>query len=622
MKTFVRTITILILSAGVLSSSTVNKDYSEPSGNLGIAIPDTVTSGGFVRVDTFDLNIIPPSSGVRFYRDGILFLSSSKAENKMLTDHVSFGRTEAMYAALRDLTLADHTAFSSSVKFTYPCDAMTFSKDYKTVYFTKRSDTEGVEKIFKAVTGEGGTGIWTVDETPLSFCTGNSIYTHPALSDDGKILIFSSNRDGTIGSMDLFISQLEGGSWSDPKNLGDAINTRADEMYPFLDAQNNLYYSSDGLLGYGGYDIYVCKFKGNTWEAPVNLTNPVNTIYDDVAFSIDNQNGKTAFYTIKEKEGKKSVKLLKVTMTGTLAQDNVMNLSQFFTNPATRNIVLIVTEPAVEATDRAETTDRARGRGEGNIVYRVQILTSFNPKTRQIINLEGQDYAIYEYLYSGAYRLCVGEFSTISPAIELRNKFIQNDYPQATVVVFRNNVRSFDPELLEEPAGLTAVAQQPQAEAQKVTQPVVEVKAEVQKEAPAAETKKPEPQQQAPPVITETKPAEQPKTVPPPTETRKEEPAKPAPQAPEEEKKDIVVYRVQIITNTTAKGSYKITIANKAYDTYEYKYAGAYRTCVGEFSTLAPAREFQNICRKNGHAQAFVVAFKNGVRSTEAALFK
>jgi hypothetical protein len=83
-----------------------------------------------------------------------------------------------------------------------------------------------------------------------------------------------------------------------------------------------------------------------------------------------------------------------------------------------------------------------------------------------------------------------------------------------------------------------------------------------------------------------------------------------------------VVYRVQIITNTTAKGSYKITIAGKVYDTFEYKYAGAFRTCVGEFSTLAPAREFQNVCRKNGHAQAFVVAFKDGVRSTDAALFK
>lgn len=609
-----------MLSAASLSISSGNEVYGSSVTGSVTCMPDTVINGGFIRVDTFGLNIMPPSSGVRFYRDGILFLSSSKEENKMLPDHVSFGRTEAMYASLKDLQLENHTPFFSSERFAYPCDALTFSKDYRTMYFTRLSAPEGTEKIFRASTGEGGTGIWTVDETPLSICTGEATYTHPALSEDGKILIFASNREGSLGGMDLFISQLEGNTWSEPKNLGDAINTRAEEMYPYLDAQNNLYYSSDGLLGYGGYDIYVCKFRGNTWEAPVNLTNPVNTIYDDVAFSIDRNDGKTAFYTIKEKEGKKSVNLLKVSMTGTIAGEDVINLSQFFTNPATRNIVLIVTEPPVEASDRREASDRARGRGDDNIVYRVQILTSFNPKTRQIVNLEGTDYAIYEYLYSGAYRLCVGEFSTISPAIELRNKFIRNDYSQASVVVFRNNVRSFDPDLLEEPAGITAATQPPPAAEQLTPPPVVETKEVVKQEVAAPETKKPEPVQQAP-VKTETKPVTQPATTPPVT-TAKPATAKPAAQPPAEPKTDAVVYMVQIITNTTPKGSYKITIAGKAYDTYEYKYAGAWRTCVGEFSSLAPARDFQNVCRKNGHAQAFVVAFKNGVRSTDATLFK
>lgn len=607
-----------MLSAASLSFNPGNDEYCGSSVTESVtARPDTVINGGFIRVDTFGLNIMPPSSGVRFYKDGILFLSSSKAENKMLTEHVSFGRTEAMYASLKDLQLENHTPFSSSASFAYPCDAVTFSKDFRTMYFTRLASPEGVEKIFRAVTGEGGTGIWTIDESPLNICTGDATYTHPALSEDGKILIFASDREGTIGGMDLFISQLEGSTWSEPKNLGDAINTRSEEMYPYLDAQNNLYYSSDGLLGYGGYDIYVCKFRGNTWEAPVNLTNPVNTIYDDVAFSIDRNDGKTAFYTIKEKEGKKSVNLLKVSMTGTIAGENVMNLSQFFTNPATRNIVLIVTEPPVEATDRREATDRARGRGDGNIVYRVQILTSFNPKTRQIINLEGTDYAIYEYLYSGAYRLCVGEFSTITPAIELRNKFIRNDYPQASVVVFRNNVRSFDPELLEEPAGLTAVTQPPPAPEQKTPPPVVETKEEVKQEVAAPETKKTEPVKQP-----EAKPVPQKPVTTPPAAATKQETAKPAAQPPAEAKKDAVVYRVQILTNASPKGSYKLTIAGKVYDTYEYKYAGAYRTCVGEFSSLAPARDFQNVCRKNGHAQAFVVAFKDGVRSTDAALFR
>jgi len=56
--------------------------------------------------------------------------------------------------------------------------------------------------------------------------------------------------------------------------------------------------------------------------------------------------------------------------------------------------------------------------------------------------------------------------------------------------------------------------------------------------------------------------------------------------------------------------------------TYEYLYNGGYRTCVGEYSTLTPAKELQNLCRKSGYPQAFVVAFKNNIRTTDPALFK
>gem|GEM_PF-4804270 len=185
------------------------------------------------------------------------------------------------------------------------------------------------------------------------------------------------------------------------------------------------------------------------------------------------------------------------------------------------------------------------------------------------------------------------------------------------MVVFRNNVRSFDPELLEEPAGLTAVTQPPPAAEQKTPPPVVETKEEVKQEVAAPETKKTEPVKQP-----EAKPVPQKPVTTPPAAATKQETAKPAVQPPAEAEKDAVVYRVQILTNASPKGSYKLTIAGRVYDTYEYKYAGAYRTCVGEFSSLAPARDFQNVCRKNGHSQAFVVAFKDGVRSTDAALFR
>ena len=612
MKTLINILSFFLITAGLNPAAGNDRGTNVK--------PDTLLPGGFIRIDTFNLNILPPSSGVQFYQDGILFLSSSRAGNKMLPEHVSFGRTDAMYAVVKDNYTENPRAFSPAVKFPFPTEAVAFTRDYKTMYFTRYSDNEGIEKIYKATysDGEGNPGKWTLEENPLSFCSGKSVYTHPALSTDGKIMIFSSNQSGSIGGMDLFITQNEGGVWSEPKNLGDAINSRSNEMYPFLDLENNLFYSSDGLLGFGGYDVFVCKFKGNTWETPMNVSKPVNTSFDDVAFTMDRKNGESAFYTIKEKSGKKSITLLKVTMTGTSGPDKMTSLSQFFTNPEARNVVMIVTEPAVEATDRRVATDRSRGKDD-NIVYRVQILTSFNPKTRQLINLEGKDYMIYEYLYSGAYRLCVGEFSTITPAIELRNKFIQNDYPQATVVVFRNNVRSFDPDLLEEAAvsAPVAAAEKPKAA---VPAPVVQVKEEPKKEVAVTETRKPEPARQPvkEPVTTKTEPA---KTTPPVTETKPAAAVKTTTQTAAE-KTDVVVYRVQFASNTAKKGSYSISIGGKNYNTWEYQYSGAYRSTVGEFKTLPEAAAFQKIVRTSGYPQAFVVVFKNNVRSTDPALFK
>lgn len=610
MKTLIKFI-FLFLTAGLNPVA---------ANNMGTNVqPDTLLPGGFIRIDTFNLNILPPSSGVQFYQDGILFLSSSRAGSKMLPEHVSFGKIDAMYGDIKDNSTVNPKAFSPAAKFPYPTEAVAFSRDYKTMYFTRYSDNEGIEKIYKATysDGEGNPGKWTLEENPLSFCYGKSVYTHPALSADGKIMIFSSNQAGSIGGMDLFITLYEGGAWSEPKNLGDAINSRSNEMYPFLDLENNLFYSSDGLLGFGGYDVFVCKFKGNTWESPMNISKPVNTSFDDVAFTMDRKKEESAFYTVKEKSGKKSITLLKVTMTGAGGPDKMTNLSQFFTNPEARNVVMIVTEPAVEATDRRVATDKSRGRDD-YIVYRVQILTSFNPKTRQLINLEGKDYMIYEYLYSGAYRLCVGEFSTIAPAIELRNKFIQNDYPQATVVVFRNNIRSFDPDLLEEAAASVPVAA---AEKQApVPAPAVQVKEQPKKGVPVTETRKPEPAKQPvkEPLTTKTEPA---KTTLPITETKPAEAVKTTTQT-SIKSTDVVVYRVQFASNTVKKGSYSISIGGKNYPTWEYQYSGAYRSTVGEFKTLAEAAAFQKIVRTSGYPQAFVVVFKNNVRSTDPTLFK
>lgn len=570
--------------------------------------PDSTINNLPVKVEAFNLEILPPSSGIKYFKDGIIYLGSSKSETNMVPGHLSFGEINARYAIMKDAILETPSVFAPSLSFTYPCEAVTFNSDFSIMYFTKYSSKDGSEKIYQAKfsPGNGNQGEWVVDENPLNFCSGQSTYTHPALSSDGKIMIFASNRTGSIGGLDLFVTLDKGGKWSDPINLGDAVNSKSNELYPFLDSENNLYFSSDGIMGYGGYDIYVCKFKSNTWEKPINLASPINSKYDDVAFAMKRDDEKSAFFTVKQEAGKRSMQLYKVTMNNNTG--NQLTLSQYFTSPTISHIVMIVTEPAVQATDRKPEAVLHKISDSDNVVYRIQFMTSFNPGTRSKITANGKDYSVFEYLYSGAYRLCVGEFSTISPAIELRNSLIQNDYTQATVVVFRNNVRSFDPELLEEqtvPVPFKTEEKPAIINPETQTRSSVNVTDGTKTGNPVPEAKKPEPS----------------KTSFPETSPKTTEPVKIVTQVPAE-KKDIVVYRVQIITNSTSKGSYKITINNKVYNTFEYNYAGAYRTSVGEFSSLTPAKELQNLCRKYGYPQAFVVAFKNNVRTTDPALFK
>jgi WD40-like Beta Propeller Repeat len=570
--------------------------------------PDTSLTNQFIKVTPFDLTILPPSSGVKFYKEGILFLSSTKSDGKMLSEHLSFGTVDTRFAVLNDLILENPQTFSTPSPFPFPSEAITFSSDHNTMFFTKYSKAEGGEKIYQAKLSDGSNSQndWSVDSDPLSFCSGPSTYTHPALSADGKLMIFASNRPGSIGGMDLYASLKKDGTWSDPVSLGDAVNSTSNELYPYLDSENNLFFSSDNSQGYGGYDIYVCKYVRNTWEKPINLSNPINTRFDDVAFSIDRKDGKSAFYTVKQKSDIRSSQLYQITIKSNIP-DNLLTLSQYLTRPDISQMVILALEPAVQATDIESKTADSKMSGTDVVTYRVQFMTSFNPRTRSQISINEKDYNVFEYLYSGAYRLCVGEFNILSEANEFKKLLIKNDYPGAVVLAFINDIIFLDPELLKEEDTSVVVDAARQSiinEPESTTEPLDTLSDTRNKELSTVE------------VIKDTV-----KATIPLAETKTIETVNPPDQEPEE-KKDIVKYRVQIITNNTSKGSYNITINNKDYKTFEYFYVGAYRTCVGDFSTLVSAVELQRTCRKSGHPQAFVVAFKNDKRSKDPGLFK
>lgn len=589
-KILILCLTLLIPAFQEAASRVVEESRFMESSGLR---QDSVIRNSWISVDTFDLEIIPPSSGVSFFRDGILFLSSSKHTGKLFSNHSSFGKEESRYVRVNNGTIVGNELFSPDIPFIYPTDAVTFTSDSRVMYYTKFSQLEGVEKIYRArFSGDfGNKGEWIFDDEPLKICTGNAIYTHPALSVDGNVMVFASNREGSIGGMDLYATVSEDGEWSEPVNLGDAVNSTANEMYPYLDTNNNLYFSSDGIQGYGGYDIYICKFRGNTWEKPVNLSKPINTKYDDVAFSVDRSNCKTAFYTVKQNMGKRSQRLLQVTMNN-LVPDTLLTLSQYFTSPDISQMIILALEPPVQATDETTESERLEaiedGSTDNGIIYRIQFLTSFNPGTRSKISIADKDYDVFEYLYSGAYRLFVGEFKSLNRAVDLQNLLRRNSYPGASVIPFVNGVLSTDPQLLTERRASSRPATA-KVTPEQVTKIVTDT-------------------------IAEEKPIEKPRVTV--TEGQAGDQTVNARQAEEKpkEQQERIVYRIQFLSSTTSRGSFNVTISGRDYSTWEYFYAGAWRSTVGEFSTLAEATKFQKLVREAGYNQGFVAAFAGDKR--------
>ena len=120
----------------------------------------------------------------------------------------------------------------------------------------------------------------------------------PSISPDSRTLYFSSDRPGGYGGRDLYMStRLPNGKWSYAVNMGPTINTVGNELYPYIHADNQtLYYTSDGLPGYGKTDLFITrKTSLDEWSNPENLGFPINTIEDEGSICISS-NGLTAYY--------------------------------------------------------------------------------------------------------------------------------------------------------------------------------------------------------------------------------------------------------------------------------------------------------------------------------------
>jgi outer membrane protein OmpA-like peptidoglycan-associated protein/tetratricopeptide (TPR) repeat protein len=163
-----------------------------------------------------------------------------------------------------------------------------FTADGKTMFYNQSYAIpdgyggyyEGLEIVWSTFDGEE----WS---KPEAFPHNSKEYSNaqPAISSDGKMLIYSSDMPGGYGATDMYMSRLNGTRWEKPRNMGPSINTAEIEKYPVLVNDSLLYFSSNGHITLGGQDILKSVYRNNAWTKAENMRAPINSIADDYCFT-------------------------------------------------------------------------------------------------------------------------------------------------------------------------------------------------------------------------------------------------------------------------------------------------------------------------------------------------
>ncbi len=216
-------------------------------------------------------------------------------------------------ASLVGNTIKNAELLEGDVNTKYHEGNVAITADGKRMYFDRNNyfegkyakDEEGINQInlyYSEKIDGNWKGVFSVPFNDSEYSTG-----HPALSPDGNTLYFVSDKPGGKGDSDIYKVSIDSkGAFGTPERLGDNINTEGKEVFPHIDSNGALYFSSNGHQGLGGLDgFYAEANRGNGFNDPVNLGKGANSSGDDFAFIYD-PNTKTGYMSSNRKGGKGS----------------------------------------------------------------------------------------------------------------------------------------------------------------------------------------------------------------------------------------------------------------------------------------------------------------------------
>ncbi|SNT20847.1 WD40-like Beta Propeller Repeat [Ekhidna lutea] len=255
-----------------------------------------ISDASFYDVSSVSFNIEAADFAPTYYKDGVVFVSARRKallQNEYAWDNSVF--LDLYYTeAISHHEFGEVKSFDSKINSKLHDGPISFYLNGSKAVFTRNNIIKGRQnrssedtnhlQLYFAERGENG---WN-HITPFEYNNDEYSLGHATLSGDGFTMVFVSDMPGGEGKSDLYITRYETGSWTKPENLGDVINTKGDELFPFY-KDSVLYFASSGHGGLGGLDVFAIDFRNP--EEIINLGAPINSSLDDFGFIIRGREG-------------------------------------------------------------------------------------------------------------------------------------------------------------------------------------------------------------------------------------------------------------------------------------------------------------------------------------------
>lgn len=278
------------------------------------AMASFYTDSIYYKINPVSFNTSGSDYGIAYCKEGITYTTSGiqssfvKSEFKWNNEAFSdlylvrvFDEKDSVFAPAKNL--GDH------VNSKYNEGPASYDSEGRILAFTRNGFLKG-----KTIAGKDKTNYLQIyiatdkmhdwkNIKPFNQNSTSYSVCHPALSADGKSMYFVSDMPGGYGGTDIYICKYDNGKWGEPTNMGVSINTEGNELFPSVLRDSILYFASNGKGGLGGLDVFAAQINGEKVKEVSNMGYPINTPYDDFGL-IYNKSKRVGFFSSNRPGGK------------------------------------------------------------------------------------------------------------------------------------------------------------------------------------------------------------------------------------------------------------------------------------------------------------------------------